>query len=652
MGHIQSIESHMKEKRYFAPPADFVEHAESRPEKYQSLLAHAAMNPEAFWADMAKNLQWQKPWTEVLKWKAPIAQWFVGGKLNASESCLDRHLLGTRKNKPAIIWEGENGDTRTVSYAKLHQQVAEFAGLLRKKGIMAGDRVAIYMPLAPEAAVAMLACARVGAIHTVIFGGFSAESVRDRIIDCQAKLVVTADGARRKGQIIPLKKIVDEALNAAATDCVESVLVFSHLSIATQLKAGRDSLVADELANLGNADQSAAILDSEHPLFILYTSGTTGKPKGIVHSTAGYLTQVSTTAQWIFDFKDDDIFWCTADVGWITGHSYLVYGPLANGATIFMYEGAPLYPAPNRFWQMIEKHKISILYTAPTAIRSFMQAGDEHVIKHDLSSLRLLGSVGEPINPKAWMWYHSIVGQERCPIVDTWWQTETGGIMLSPIPSITKTPPGSATQAFAGLDIDILANDGSSCPANTGGFLVVKSPWPGMARGIWRDEARFMETYWSKFPGIYNTGDGARRDEDGNFWLMGRIDDVVNVSGHRLGTMEIESALVSHQIVAEAAVVAIEDEITGQALVAFVTLKKNAVQDEKSAEYLRIHVAGQIGAFAKPKQVRIVASLPKTRSGKIMRRLLRELAQNGKISGDISTLEDLAALESLKESDE
>jgi len=647
-----TITSYLDENRRFLPSKEFLATAGHTQSEFKHLQKLASGDPLAFWDQMARELQWQHPWTQTLQGEAPFVRWFEGGKINASQSCLDRHAHSWRKNKAAIIWEGEEGEVVTLTYGQLHKEVSEFAALLRSEGVGVGDRVAIYLPLIPQCAVAMLACARIGAIHTVIFAGFSSDSVRDRVHDSQCKMIITADGGRRKGKIIQLKKIVDDALSDIKEECVKTVLVYSHLKIDMAMKAGRDWLVSEKLAQLKNGDQSAASLDASHPLFILYTSGTTGKPKGIIHSTAGYLTQVSATAKWVFDFKDEDIFWCTADVGWITGHSYLVYGPLANGATVFMYEGAPLYPAPDRFWSMIEKHKVTILYTAPTAIRTFMQSGDEHIKKHDLSSLRLLGSVGEPINPKAWMWYHSVVGQDRCPIVDTWWQTETGGIMISPVPTMTATTPGSATYPFPGIDIDIFTQDGKTCEMNDGGYLVVKSPWPGMAQGIWGDNERFLDTYWSKYPSVYYTGDGARRDEHGNFWLMGRVDDVVNVSGHRLGTMEIESALVSHEVVAEAAVVAIDDEITGQALVAFVTLKNDATRDSSLHELLRNHVAQQIGAFAKPKAVRIVEALPKTRSGKIMRRLLRELAQSGQVHGDTTTLEDIGVLQRLKELDQ
>lgn len=642
-----TIVSYLAEDRQFSPPDDFLVHAGRSQKNFADFEAPARVNPLDFWAHAAHDLQWQHPWSQTLHWTPPHARWFVGGKLNITESCLDRHVNSWRKNKAAIIWEGEKGHVITVTYGQLHQQVCALAGLLRAKGVGPGDRVAIYLPLIPQSAVAMLACARVGAIHTVIFGGFSADSVADRISDAQCKLVITADGGYRKGQIIPLKQIVDHALNNEKTSCCQTVLVFTHVETEIAMTPGRDFWIHQELAALSSLDSSSAVLDAEHPLFILYTSGTTGKPKGIIHSTAGYLTQVAATHKWVFDLKDEDIYWCTADVGWITGHSYVVYGPLANGATVFMYEGAPLYPTPDRFWAMIEKHRISILYTAPTAIRTFMQAGDEHVTRHDLSSLRLLGSVGEPINPKIWIWYHTVVGQKRCPIVDTWWQTETGAIMISPIPVQTTTVPGSATRSFPGLDIDIIHNDGTSCGVDEGGYLVVKSPWPAMARGIWGDDARFRESYWSKFPGIYYTGDGARRDTQGNFWLMGRVDDVVNVSGHRIGTMEIESALVSHHSVAEAAVVAVDDDITGQALVGFVTLKSDALPEEHLSENLRLHVAQHIGSFAKPKLVRIVSALPKTRSGKIMRRLLREIAQTGTVAGDISTLEDMSVLQNL-----
>ncbi len=634
------LTSHLQETRFFKPPQTFSDAAQITGTEYEAIKQQASKKPLKFWEQQAKRLVWQKPFTQTLDWQLPFAKWFVGGQLNVTETCLDQHLTTHRRHKAAIIWEGENGDTRTLTYLQLHQKVCGLATTLQQNGIHKGDRVAIYMPLIPEAAVAMLACARIGAIHTVIFGGFSAHSVRDRINDSQCKAVITADGGYRKGGTIELKKTVDEALSDNQCPSIKHVFVYQHTKQPIRMVPERDQWWTSHEYQ----QHTAEVVTSEHPLFILYTSGTTGKPKGLVHSSAGYLTQAMTTSSMVFDLRDDDLYWCTADVGWITGHSYVVYGPLANGATVFLYEGAPLHPTPSRFWEMIERHRISILYTAPTAIRTFMRCGDEHVIKHDLSSLRLLGSVGEPINPEAWMWYHSTIGKNRCPIVDTWWQTETGGIMISPLPGATTTTPGSATQAFFGIDIDVVRPDGSSCETNEGGYLIVKKPWPSIAIGIWGENQRFTQTYWSQIPGAYFTGDGARKDENGNYWIMGRIDDVVNVSGHRIGTMEIESALVGHAAVAEAAVVARPDTITGQAIVAFVTLKNSSILTPHLRADLATCVAQEIGAFAKPADIRFTQALPKTRSGKIMRRLLRELASTGEVKGDTSTLEDFSVL--------
>ena len=645
------LDIHLKETRAFPPSDQFVKNAQINADMYAQLQKQGRENPVAFWEKAARNLVWKKPWQTGLIWNSPQAQWFVEGQLNVTESCLDRHLATHRRHMTAIIWEGENGEVQNISYEKLHGQVCQLASVLIKKGIKVGDVVAIYMPLVPEAVIAMLACARVGAIHSVIFGGFSAESIKDRVNDAGCSLIITADGGYRKGQIVALKKNVDEALQDQACPTVKTVLVYKRTSSDVKMSTGRDAWWHDEFQNLQQQEfvPEAVSVDSEHPLFILYTSGTTGKPKGIVHSCGGYLTQVAATTSWVFDLKDDDIYWCTADVGWITGHSYVVYGPLACGATIFLYEGAPLHPTPDRFWQMIAQHKISILYTAPTVIRTFMRLGDAYVKKHDLSSLRLLGSVGEPINPEAWMWYRDAVGGARCPIVDTWWQTETGAIMIAPIPGAVVTHPGSATHSLPGIQMDVVDGDGKSCGSKTGGYLVAQHPWPSMARGIWKDDERFKKTYWSQFSDLYFTGDGARKDSDGNFWIMGRIDDVVNVSGHRIGTMEVESALVSHPSVAEAAVVARPDEITGQAIVAFVTLKENIVFNTQLKQELMQTVAQQIGSFARPATIRFTQSLPKTRSGKIMRRLLRELATQGKITGDVTSLEDFTALAALQE---
>ncbi len=645
------LDIHLNETRQFLPPVEFSSTAKIDAESYAQLQKEAQENPVAFWEKAARNLVWKKPWKTGLIWNAPKAQWFAEGKLNVTESCLDRHLATDRRHKNAIVWEGEDGEIQKITYEELHRQVCQLASVLVNKGIRVGDTVAIYMPLVPEAVVAMLACARVGAIHSVIFGGFSAESIKDRVNDAGCSLIITADGGYRKGQIVSLKKNIDKALQEQACPTVHTVLVYRRTNSDVEMTPGRDVWWQEAVQNLEKQDLlfDAVSVDSEHPLFILYTSGTTGKPKGIVHTSGGYLTQVAATTSWVFDLKEDDIYWCTADVGWITGHSYVVYGPLACGATVFLYEGAPLHPAPDRFWEMIEKHKISILYTAPTAIRTFMRLGDAHVKKHDLSSLRLLGTVGEPINPEAWMWYREIVGGSRCPIVDTWWQTETGAMMIAPVPGAVITKPGSATRPLPGIQMDVVDGNGQSCGTKMGGYLVARHPWPSMARGIWKDEDRFQETYWSQMPGLYFAGDGARIDEDGNFWIMGRIDDVVNISGHRIGTMEVESALVSHPLVAEAAVVARPDEITGQAIVAFVTLKENIAFDGNLEKKLMQTVTQQIGSFAKPAAIRFTDSLPKTRSGKIMRRLLRELATKGKITGDTTTLEDFSALVALQQ---
>ncbi len=645
-----AIESTLNETRVFPPPPEFAAKAHIKSfEEYERIYNEAAENPEAFWASIAEELHWFKKWDTVLKWNEPHAEWFVGGKINAAYNCLDRHLETHRKNKAAIIWEGEPGEVRTLTYQQLHRQVSKFANVLKKTGVETGDRVALYMPLVPELAIAMLACARVGAIHTVIFGGFSADAIRDRVNDCECKLVITADGGYRRGVELKLKETVDKA--AAQCPTVENVIVFKRTASKINMQIGRDYWWHELMATVSDVCP-AEELDSEHPLFILYTSGTTGKPKGILHTTGGYLTQTYITTKWVFDLRDEDTYWCTADIGWVTGHSYVVYGPLSNGATVFMYEGAPNFPEPDRFWKLVERHKINILYTAPTAIRAFIKWGEQYPLKHDLSSLRLLGTVGEPINPEAWMWYHTIIGKKRCPIVDTWWQTETGAIMISPLPGATPTVPGTATRPFPGILIDIQTKAGKSIPPNEGGYLVVTHPFPSMLRTIYKDDERYKKTYWSEIPHVYFAGDGARRDELGNFWIMGRVDDVINVSGHRLGTAEIESALVSHEAVAEAAVVGKPDEIKGQAISAFVTLEgERKGSDELKAE-LRTHVAKEIGSLAKPDDIRFTDTLPKTRSGKIMRRLLRELAAGNQIVGDTTTLEDFSVLEKLREDEE
>jgi acetyl-CoA synthetase len=645
------IESVLQERRKFPPPPDFAQQAHIKSfADYQRMYDQAAADPEGFWAGVASShVEWFSPWRRVLDWDPPFAKWFVGATLNVSHNCLDRHLTTWRKNKAALVWEGEPGDTRTLTYHDLHREVCRAANVLKSLGVTKGDRVGIYMPLVPEIAIAMLACARIGATHSVVFGGFSAEAVRDRMNDAQAKAVITADGGFRRGAIVSLKENVDRAL----TECpsVSAVLVVRRTGQEVAWQSGRDHWWHDEMAK-ASADCPAEPLDSEHPLFILYTSGTTGKPKGVVHTTGGYLTHATYSTRLVFDLKDTDTYWCTADVGWVTGHSYLLYGPLSNGATTLMYEGAPNQPDPSRLWQIVERHGVTILYTAPTLIRTVIKWGEEWPRRHDLSSLRLLGTVGEPINPEAWMWYHEKIGGGRCPIVDTWWQTETGGIMISPLPGATPTKPGSGTLPLPGIVPDVVDRAGKSVGANQGGLLVVRKPWPGMLRTIHGDPDRYVAQYWSEIPGNYFTGDGARRDEDGYFWVMGRIDDVVNVSGHRLGTMEVESALVAHRAVAEAAVVDRPDELKGQALAAFVTLEGGREATEELKKELREHVAKEIGAFAKPDDIRFTDALPKTRSGKIMRRLLRDIAAGRESSGDTTTLEDYSVLARLRESDE
>ncbi len=645
-----NIESFQVEDRLFPPPPAFAEQAHIKSEEQlESLRVEASADPEAFWARMAEELHWFKKWDTVLKWTPPHAEWFGGGKINVSYNCLDRHLTTARRDKPALIWEGEAGDQRTLTYEQLHSEVCQFANVLKQHGVAQGDRVALYMPLIPELAIAMLACTRIGATHSVIFGGFSSSALVDRINDASCKVVVTADGGWRRGKEVKLKAAVDEALKE--TPSVKSCIVARRTGVPVNMEAGRDHWW-HELMATANADCPAAELDSEHPLYILYTSGTTGKPKGILHTTAGYLLQAHLTTKWIFDIKDEDIYWCTADIGWVTGHSYVVYGPLSNGATVLMYEGAPNHPEPDRFWDIIERHRVNIFYTAPTAIRAFIKWGEQWPLKHNLSSLRLLGTVGEPINPEAWMWYHKTIGRGACPIVDTWWQTETGAIMISPIPGATPTKPGSATKAFPGIEADVLTRDGKPVGANEGGYLVIRRPWPAMLRTIWNDDERYREQYWSQIENIYFAGDGARRDQDGYFWIMGRIDDVINVSGHRLGTAEVESALVSHEAVAEAAVVARPDDVKGSAIVAFVTLEGSHVASPELNAELRAHVTKEIGALARPDEIRFSDMLPKTRSGKIMRRLLREIATSGTVAGDVTTLEDFSVLEKLRAEEE
>ncbi len=651
-----TIESILHEERLFKPSAEFSQQAQIKSfEDYQQLYDRAKANPEQFWADLAEQeLYWFQKWDQVLDWQPPFAKWFVGGKINISYNCLDRHLTTWRRNKAALIWEGEPGDSRTLTYAQLHREVCQFANALKHLGVQKGDRVGIYMPMIPEAAIAMLACARIGAAHTVVFGGFSAEALRDRLVDGQVKLVVTADGGWRKDAIVPLKAQVDKALADGSAPSVENVLVVRRTGQDIDMQLGGRDHWWHELQPQMSANCPAEPMDSEDLLFILYTSGSTGKPKGVVHTTGGYNLYTHMTTKWIFDLKDTDVYWCTADVGWITGHSYIVYGPLSNGATTLMYEGAPRTSNPGCFWDVIEKHGVTIFYTAPTAIRAFIKMGEDIPKARDLSSLRLLGTVGEPINPEAWMWYHRVIGGERCPIVDTWWQTETGGVMITALPGAIATKPGSATLPFPGILADVVNLNGDSVGTNQGGYLAVRYPWPGMMRTVYGDPDRFRRTYWEHIPPkdgqyVYFAGDGARQDQDGYFWVMGRVDDVINVAGHRLGTMEIESALVSHPAVAEAAVVGKPDELKGQDIVAFVTLEGHQTPSDELKNELKKHVAQEIGAIARPGDIRFADALPKTRSGKIMRRLLRDLASGNAVSGDTSTLEDRNVLEALRE---
>jgi acetyl-CoA synthetase len=648
-----NIESTLRETRVFGPPEAFQRSAHIQSmDDYRVLYDRSINDPEGFWAEQAHTLRWSRQWDRVLEWKAPIAKWFLGGQLNVSENCLDRHVTTWRKNKAAIIWEGEPGDTRILTYQELLREVCRFANVLRGLGVEKGDRVGIYMPMIPEAAVTMLACTRIGATHSVVFGGFSSEALRDRMNDAEAKVIVTADGGYRRGAVVPLKANVDGALKSGGCKSVESVVVVRRTGEQVPMQAGRDHWWHERMEAASDVCPAEPV-DSEHPLYILYTSGTTGKPKGVVHTTGGYLLQTALTTKYVFDIKDEDTYWCTADIGWVTGHSYVVYGPLANGATTLMYEGAPNTPEPDRFWRMIARHRVTVFYTAPTAIRAFVRWGEQWPLKHDLSSLRLLGTVGEPINPEAWMWYRTVIGGSRCPIVDTWWQTETGAIMISPLPGVTPTKPGSGTLPFFGVDPAVVDKDGQDVPAGAGGYLVIRKPWPSMLRTVYKDPDRYVEQYWKKFPGIYFTGDGARRDADGYFWIMGRVDDVINVAGHRLGTMEVESALVSHARVAEAAVVGRPDDLKGSALVAFVTVQQGgATPDEKLRAELKEHVVREIGAIARPEEIRFTEGLPKTRSGKIMRRLLRDIAAGKETVGDTTTLEDYSVLARLREEEE
>ncbi len=639
------IEALLKEDRSFSPGDDFRSHALV---KDPDIYATAAKDPEAFWAGFAKELEWIKPWSRTLEWNPPDAKWFVGGQLNVSSNCLDRHVRTARRNKAAFIWEGEPGDRRTLTYFDLYRQVCQFANVLKSLGVKKGDRVALYLPLIPELAISMLACARIGAVHSVVFGGFSAESLRDRINDSSCKVLVTADGGWRRGQVVPLKQTADEALTD--TPSIEHVVIvqrFQGSPVPVHVKEGRDHWY-HRLMQEASYDCAPEPMDAEDMLYILYTSGTTGKPKGIVHTTAGYLTGVYATTKWVFDLKDEDVFWCTADIGWVTGHSYVVYGPLANGATVVMYEGAPDWPQKDRLWEIVERYGVTIFYTAPTAIRAFMKWGTEWPARRNLTSLRLMGSVGEPINPEAWVWYHLHIGNSRCPIVDTWWQTETGAIMITPLPGITRTKPGSATQAFPGISAEILNDKGDRVPVG-GGLLAITKPWPSMLRTIYGDHDRYAKQYWSRWSKeIYFTGDGAKLDDEGYYWLLGRVDDVLNVAGHRIGTMEVESALVDHPKVAEAAVVGRPHEIKGQALSAFVTVKEGVAASESLSDELKKHVAHKIGAIARPDDIIFAADLPKTRSGKIMRRLLRDIAE-GKALGDTTTLADPAVVAKLKD---
>jgi len=641
----------MREDRVFPPPAEFAGKARiGSLAEYERMYKRSIAEPEEFWAEAALQLEWFAPWTNVLEGSGPHAKWFTGGKLNLSHNCVDRHAKGARRDKVALLWEGEPGEVRKLTFAELHVEVQKFANVLKSLGVKKGDRVALYMGMAPELAIALLACARVGAVHSVIFGGFAAHAISDRVNDSDCQVVVTQDISYRRGAEVKLKAIVDEAMQKCPG--VRKIVVFQRApTVTVPMQEGRDIWWHDAIASV-DAECAAEWMDAEDPLYILYTSGTTGKPKGLVHTTGGYSVQTYLTSKYIFDLQEHDVYWCTADIGWVTGHSYVVYGPLQNGATVMMYEGAPNWPECDRFWKIIDDHKVTVFYTAPTAIRAFIKWGNEWVHKHSLASLRLLGTVGEPINPEAWMWYHREIGKERCPIVDTWWQTETGAILIAPIPGAVPTKPGSATRPFFGVVPEVVSKDGEPVPTGQGGLLVIKKPWPSIARTIWGDAERYEQAYFSEIPGIYFTGDGARRDADGYFWLMGRVDDVINVSGHRLGTMEIESALVAHPKVAEAAVVGRPHEMKGQAIAAFVSLENGHEPSEELKQELRAWVAKEIGALARPDDLRFTPTLPKTRSGKIMRRLLRELATTGTVTGDTTTLEDFGVLAKLRENDE
>jgi len=644
------IESVLQESRSFEPSQAFKSTAHiSDLGEFERLYRQSLDEPDKFWGDAASLLHWFEPWDKVLDWDEPHVKWFAGGKTNLAYNCLDLQVERGHANKVAFFWEGEPGDQRALTYGQLLEEVSRFANVLKGKGVGLGDRVAIYMPMIPEAIVAMLACARIGATHSVVFGGFSSNALADRINDAKAEVVITADGGYRRGQVLPLKPAVDEALKE--TPSVRSVIVARRTDNPINMEPGRDEWYHD-LMREASDDCPAVPVDAEHPAYVLYTSGSTGTPKGVLHTTGGYQVHTALTTKYVFDLRQDDVYWCTADIGWVTGHSYIVYGPMALGATQVMYEGNPIYPGPDRLWEMIAKYNVTVFYTAPTAIRTFIKLGAEHPRRHDLTSLRLIGTVGEPINPEAWMWYRRVIGGDRCPVVDTWWQTETGGIMISTLPGVHATKPGSAGVPLFGVEAAVVDADGNEVPANQGGYLVMKRPWPGMLRTVYGDDDRYRNQYWGEVPHVYFSGDGARKDEDGYFWVMGRVDDVVNVSGHRLGTMEVESALVSHEKVAEAAVVGRPDEIKGQGIVAFVTLEDGNAQSEELRAELRQHVVKEIGAIARPDEIRFAESLPKTRSGKIMRRLLRDVASGQELTGDISTLEDRTVVEKLQGSEE
>jgi len=645
-----NLDSSLRENRVFAPPAEFAAKAHVKSlEQYEAMYQRSVEDPSLFWAEAARELEWFTPWTRVMQGEAAQTKWFVGGKLNLSHNCVDRHALGARKDKVALLWEGEPGEVRKITYGELHGQVQRFANVLKGLGIKRGDRVAVYMGMCPELAIALLACARIGAVHSVIFGGFAAQAIVDRVNDSGCVAVLTQDTSYRRGSEVRLKAIVDEALEKCPT--VKNVVVFRRSGSDVSMKDGRDIWWDEAMAKAGT-ECAAEWMDAEDPLYLLYTSGTTGKPKGLLHTTGGYSVQTYLTSKYVFDLQEHDVYWCTADIGWVTGHSYVVYGPLQNGATVMMYEGAPNWPENDRFWKIVDEHKVTVFYTAPTAIRAFTKWGDACVEKYSLASLRLLGTVGEPINPESWMWYHRMIGKERCPIVDTYWQTETGAIMIAPIPGAVAAKPGSATRPFFGIVPEVVTKEGKPVPNGQGGLLVMRKPWPSMARTIYGDQARYEAAYWSEIPGSYFTGDGARRDADGYFWLMGRVDDVINVSGHRLGTMEVESALVAHPKVAEAAVVGRPHEMKGQAIAVFVTLEGGHEPSEELRQELRHWVAKEIGALARPDDLTFTQALPKTRSGKIMRRLLRELATTGEVKGDTTTLEDFSVIAKLREGEE